>query len=316
MDKYRRARLSKKRNSKKMKVVLVVCFTLVLLMIPTFIYIVNRVKGDIQIVSAQPEKEEENIQKEPEKPKLDNSGYLNLEEDENADSAQMVSENTNGLLTGTKTYPVRTDGKKVAYLTFDDGPSTTNTPEVLKILDKYNIKGTFFVTGNSISAGDKSKELLKQIVKNGHAIGNHTYSHDYKYLYPNRKMNVNNIMSDINKNENLMKEVLGEDFSTKVVRFPGGYWSWQDRTPMKEKMIQEGIQNIDWNALNGDAEGKKKNADELVEFAKKSVEDLGPNADNVVVLMHDTYGKEETVKALPRIIEYLQSKGFEFKSIK
>ena len=129
-------------------------------------------------------------------------------------------------------------------------------------------------------------------------------------------MNVNNIMSDINKNENLMKEVLGEDFSTKVVRFPGGYWSWQDRTPMKEKMIQEGIQNIDWNALNGDAEGKKKNADELVEFAKKSVEGLGPNADNVVVLMHDTYGKEETVKALPRIIEYLQSKGFEFKSIK
>lgn len=61
---------------------------------------------------------------------------------------------------------------------------------------------------------------------------------------------------------------------------------------------------------------EKENADELVEFAKKSVEDLGPNADNVVVLMHDTYGKEETVKALPRIIEYLQSKGFEFKSIK
>ncbi len=61
---------------------------------------------------------------------------------------------------------------------------------------------------------------------------------------------------------------------------------------------------------------KKKNADELVEFAKKSVEALGPNADNVVILMHDTYGKEETVKALPRIIEYLQSKGFEFKSIK
>ena len=250
------------------------------------------------------------------KAKTNELEYLPFDKDPNADDGKVVSEYTNGLLKGTLQYPVRKDGKKIVYLTFDDGPSTTNTPEVLKILDKYNIKGTFFVTGNSISAGDKSKELLKQIVKNGHAIGNHTYSHDYKYLYPNRKMNVNNIMSDINKNENLMKEVLGEDFSTKVVRFPGGYWSWQDRTPMKEKMIQEGIQNIDWNALNGDAEGKKKNADELVEFAKKSVEDLGPNADNVVVLMHDTYGKEETVKALPRIIEYLQSKGFEFKSIK
>lgn len=242
--------------------------------------------------------------------------YSSFDQDSNAEDAKIVSEYTNGLLKGTLQYPVRKDGKKIAYLTFDDGPSTTNTPEVLSILDKYNIKGTFFVTGKSISAGEKSKDLLKQIVKNGHAIGNHTYSHDYKYLYPNRKMNVNNIISDINKNNDLMKEVLGEKFSTRVVRFPGGYWSWQDRTPMKEKMIDVGIENIDWNALNGDAEGKKKSATELVEFAKKSIDSLGPNADNVVILMHDTYGKEETVKSLPSIIEYLQSKGFEFKSIK
>ncbi|MDK0759866.1 polysaccharide deacetylase family protein [Clostridium perfringens] len=146
------------------------------------------------------------------KAKTNELEYLPFDKDPNAEDGKVVSEYTNGLLKGTLQYPVRKDGKKIAYLTFDDGPSTTNTPEVLKILDKYNIKGTFFVTGNSISAGDKSKELLKQIVKNGHAIGNHTYSHDYKYLYPNRKMNVNNIMSDINKNENLMKEVLGEDF--------------------------------------------------------------------------------------------------------
>ncbi|MDZ4992454.1 polysaccharide deacetylase family protein [Clostridium perfringens] len=258
----------------------------------------------------------DDVKKADNEEKTNKLEYLSFEEDPNAEDAKVVSEYTNGLLKGTLQYPVRKDGKKVAYLTFDDGPSTTNTPEVLKILDKYNIKGTFFVTGNSISAGDKSKDLLKQIVKNGHAIGNHTYSHDYKYLYPSRKMNVNNIITDINKNNDLMKEVLGEDFSTRVVRFPGGYWSWQERTPMKEKMMEVGIQNIDWNALNGDAEGKKKNAAELVEFAKKSIDSLGPNADNVVILMHDTYGKEETVKALPSIIEYLQSKGFEFKSIK
>lgn len=261
-------------------------------------------------------KESDDVKKADNEEKTNKLEYLSFEEDPNAEDAKIVSEYTNGLLKGTLQYPVRKDGKKVAYLTFDDGPSTTNTPEVLNILDKYNIKGTFFVTGNSISAGDKSKDLLKQIVKNGHAIGNHTYSHDYKYLYPNRKMNVNNIISDINKNNELMKEVLGENFSTRVVRFPGGYWSWQERTPMKEKMIEVGIENIDWNALNGDAEGKKKNASELVEFAKKSIDSLGPNADNVVILMHDTYGKEETVKALPSIIEYLQSKGFEFKSIK
>ena len=85
---------------------------------------------------------------------------------------------------------------------------------------------------------------------------------------------------------------------------------------MKDAMEQDGYYNVDWNALDKDAEGKKKNADELVQCTKESVEALGPNADSVVLLMHDTYGKEETVKALPRIIEYLQSKGFEFRTIK
>ena len=248
--------------------------------------------------------------------KLDNSGYLSFEEDHNADDAVIVAENTKGLLNGTKQYPVRTDGKKVVYLTFDDGPSTTNTPQVLDILDNYNVKATFFVLGSSIDKSEKAKEVLKETVKRGHAIANHTYGHDYSYLYPNRTMNVDNILSDLEKSQNSMKAVLGKDFSTRVIRLPGGYWSWQGRTPMKEAMDNKGYYNVDWNALNKDAEGKKKNADELLQCVKDSVEFLGPNADSVVLLMHDTYGKEETVNALPRIIEYLQSQGFEFRSIK
>ena len=262
------------------------------------------------------ENSKDNIDKEPEKPKLDNSGYLSLEEDPNADDAAIVSENTNALLTGTKQYPVRNDGKKVAYLTFDDGPSTTNTPKVLETLEKYNIKGTFFVLGKSIEKSEESKEILKTIAKDGHAIANHTYGHDYKYLYPNRVMNVNNIVSDIEKNNEIMRNVLGKDFSTRVIRFPGGYWSWNGRTPMKEVMNEKGYFNVDWDALNSDAEGKKKDAAGLLAKTKESVEALGPNADSVVILMHDTYGKEETVKALPQIIEYLQNKGFEFRTIK
>lgn len=261
-------------------------------------------------------KDEANDKDKVEENKLDNSGYLSFEEDPNADDAAMVAENTKGLLNGTKQYPVRTDGKKVVYLTFDDGPSTTNTPQILDVLDQYNIKATFFVLGSSIDKGDEAKEVLKETVERGHAIANHTYSHDYSYLYPNRTMNVNNIISDLEKSQNSMKAVLGKDFSTRVIRLPGGYWSWEGRTAMKEAMEQNGYYNVDWNALNKDAEGKKKNADELVQCTKESVENLGPNADSVVLLMHDTYGKEETVKALPRIIEYLQSQGFEFRTIK
>ena len=261
-------------------------------------------------------KNESNDNNKEENNKLDNSGYLSFEEDPNADDAAMVAENTKGLLNGTKQYPVRTDGKKVVYLTFDDGPSTTNTPQVLDILDRYNVKATFFVLGSSIDKSEEAKEVLKEEVKRGHAIANHTYSHDYSYLYPNRVMNVDNILSDLEKSQNSMKSVLGQDFSTRVIRFPGGYWSWEGRTAMKEAMEQNGYYNVDWNALNKDAEGKTKNADELLQCTKDTVEALGPNADSVVLLMHDTYGKEETVKALPRIIEYLQSKGFEFRTIK
>ena len=206
--------------------------------------------------------------------------------------------------------------EKIAYITFDDGPSPTNTPGVLDVLDKYNVKATFFVLGTSIDANDQAKALLKKEVARGHAIGNHTYSHNYSYLYPNKVMNVNNIVSDLQKNENAMKEVLGKDFTTRVIRLPGGYWSWDGRTAMKEAMEQDGYYNVDWNALDKDAEGPKKNADQLVQCTKESVEALGPNADSVVLLMHDTYGKEETVKALPRIIEYLQSQGYEFRTIK
>ena len=247
---------------------------------------------------------------------LDNSGYLKLEDDPNADDASIVSENINSLLTGNKHYPVRTDGKKVVYLTFDDGPSITNTPNILKILDEYNIKATFFVMGKSLDSNDEAKDLLKEIVKNGHSIGNHTYSHNYNYLYPNRTMNVDNIMNDLNKNSELMKSILGKDFSTRVIRLPGGYWSWNGRTEVKNKFYELGIENIDWNALTGDAEGKKKNPDELFSYLKTTVNNLGDKADSITILMHDTYGKENTVKALPEIIDYFKDKGFEFRTIK
>ena len=309
-------------KNKKKAIILVICVLIISVVGIGIKGIPDQNKENVQITTKpneeinQENKEVTDNSEEVESNILDNSGYLSLEEDSNADDAAMVAENTKGLLNGTKQYPVRTDGKKVVYLTFDDGPSTTNTPQVLDILDNYNVKATFFVLGSSIDKSEKAKEVLKETVKRGHAIANHTYGHDYSYLYPNRTMNVDNILSDLEKSQNSMKAVLGKDFSTRVIRLPGGYWSWQGRTPMKEAMDNKGYYNVDWNALNKDAEGKKKNADELLQCVKDSVEFLGPNADSVVLLMHDTYGKEETVNALPRIIEYLQSQGFEFRSIK
>ena len=318
---YNRSRY-RREKSKKNIIILIICLLIVGVAFIGIKFIPKANKENVQ-VTIKPDEEIDSEDKEVtdnseevENNILDNSGYLSFEEDPNADDVAIVAENTKGLLNGTKHYPVRTDGKKVVYLTFDDGPSTTNTPVILDVLDRYNVKGTFFTLGKSIESSEEAKDILKETVKRGHAIANHTYGHDYKYLYPNGVMNVNNITSDLEKSENSMREVLGKDFSTRVIRLPGGYWSWEGRTPMKEAMEQNGYYNVDWNALNKDAEGKPKNADELLQSTKDTIEALGPDADSVVLLMHDTYGKEETVKALPQIIEYLQDKGFEFRTIK
>ena len=321
----------RKQKKKKNIIILITCALIISSAVIGTKLVLKQNKGNVQVTTKPNEetnsqdkevvdnfedKEVTGNSEELESNIVDNSGYLSFEEDPNADDAAMVAENTKGLLNGTKHYPVRTDGKKVVYLTFDDGPSTTNTPGILDVLDRYNVKATFFILGKSIEGNEEAKNILKETAKRGHAIANHTYSHDYSYLYPNRTMNVDNIVSDIEKNNSIMKEVLGEDFSTRVIRFPGGYWSWEGRTAMKEAMDQNGYYNVDWNALNKDAEGKPKNADELLQSTKETVEALGPEADSVVLLMHDTYGKEETVKALPQIIEYLQEKEFEFRTIK
>ncbi|MDU4883811.1 polysaccharide deacetylase family protein [uncultured Clostridium sp.] len=312
----------RREKSKKNAIILIICILIISVVVVGIKFIPKQDKENVQVTTNSDEeinsgdKEVTGNYQELESNILDNSGYLSLEEDPNADDAAMVAENTKGLLNGTKQYPVRTDGKKVVYLTFDDGPSTTNTPGVLEVLDRYNVKATFFTLGKSIEANEEAKDILKETVKRGHAIANHTYGHDYSYLYPNRTMNVDNILSDLERSQNSMKAVLGQDFSTRVIRFPGGYWSWEGRTAMKEAMEQNGYYNVDWNALNKDAEGNVKNADELLQSTKDTIEVLGPNADSVVLLMHDTYGKEETVKALSQIIEYLQGKGFEFRTIK
>ena len=88
--------------------------------------------------------------------------------------------------------------------------------------------------------------------------------------------------------------------------------SWKGMSELDVYLKDNNMTYIDWNALSKDAEGKKKNADEHVQCAVETSE----GKEIVVLLMHDTYGKEETVKALPQIIEYLQGKGFEFRTMK
>lgn len=209
-------------------------------------------------------------------------------------------------------YDYSNNGKKIVFLTFDDGTSKTNTPEVLRILDENNIKATFFLTGSNIeNGGETARELVKQEFESGHAIANHSYSHDCNKLYPGRNLDMKAFKEDYEKNDKLLKSILGENFTTHVMRCPGGYMSWKNMDELDEYLEKNNIASIDWNALNADAEGPKKNAKQLAQYAIKTSE----GKEMVVLLMHDTYGKEETVKALPTIIKYFKDNGYEFRTL-
>ena len=202
------------------------------------------------------------------------------------------------------------NGEKIVFLTFDDGTSTTVTPQILKTLKDENVKATFFLTGQNIERGGaKAKELIKQEFEEGHAIANHSYSHNYGILYPNRVLNLESFKEDFKKTDVILKDVLGPYFSTEVIRCPGGHMSWKGMQPLDKYLDENGIASIDWNALSGDAEGKKKNPQELYDYAVKT----SAGKDMVVILMHDTYGKENTAKALPQIIKYYKDNGYKFK---
>lgn len=212
------------------------------------------------------------------------------------------------MLNGT--YEGDLADEKMVFLTFDDGPSN-NTIEVLNVLKKYDVHGTFFVLGNSVK---NNPEYLKKVYEGGNAIGNHTYNHSYKKIYPNQEISVPSYMEEYYKTEDAIKSVLGQGFSSKLIRMPGGemsrrYYKDAALPTFKDRLKTEKIASVDWNALNGDAEGKNYSVNELVEYAKKS--SAGKN--HVVLLMHDTEQKYLTVRALPQIIEYFKAEGYSFK---
>lgn len=197
--------------------------------------------------------------------------------------------------------PYKLDGKKVAYLTFDDGPSSNLTPRILDILKKYDIKATFFLIG---TMANENSELVKREKNEGHSVCIHSYSHDYKYVYSSTE----NFLSDVKRCEMVIKSILGDDYEAKLIRFPGG--SFGNRlNPYKEAVKKAGYRYVDWNALNGDAEAKYVSIDKLISRLKETA----AGQEHLVILMHDAPAKETTVQALPSIIEYLKGKGYEFK---
>lgn len=199
--------------------------------------------------------------------------------------------------------PYKSDGKKVAYLTFDDGPSPNNTPKILDILKMNNIKATFFLIGQ---CAEQNSELVRREVSEGHTVGNHTYSHNMRYIYSNPAT----FVSDLDKGDRTIKSIIGDDYNLKLIRFPGGSFGTRLQ-PFREAAKKAGYHYVDWNDLTGDAEHNNVPVDNLLNELKKYT-----TQEHVVILMHDAPAKVTTVQALPQVIEYLKSKGYAFGTLK
>lgn len=302
--KYKSKNNNKSKNTYKTKMI-ILCMSIALLVIAGGAIMAQRFISYRDVVQAKENQTISNDNNEA----SDNQGNndnLNIPHDSPAFVEKYLDQQMKGQM------PDGADGVKAVYLTFDDGPSETVTPKILDILKSENVHGTFFVLGKAIDSSNKNKELIERIISEGNAIGNHSYSHDYNYLYPNRIVNLDHCKEELEKTNAALKKVLGNDFSTKAIRLPGGHMTWKGTAPLDEYFKENGYSYIDWNALSKDAEGPKKNAEQLVQQA---IETSGTKQ-KVVLLMHDTYGKEETAKSLPDIIRHFKDNGYEFRVIR
>lgn len=186
------------------------------------------------------------------------------------------------------------EGRKVVYLTFDDGPSH-NTGRILDILDEYNVKATFFTIGNE---AEEFVDEYKRIVEDGHSIGMHSYSHKYNEIYKS----VEAFDEDFNKVSSYIESVTGT--APKLYRFPGGSSNLVSSIPMEnfiKYLNDKGITYFDWNVSAQDAEGKELPVDTLLENIFKDIN----KKDICVVLMHDADNLGTTVDMLPELLKRL-----------
>lgn len=196
--------------------------------------------------------------------------------------------------------------EKQVYLTFDDGPSKDVTPQILDILKEHDVKATFFVLGARV---DLYPETLKRTFEEGHYIANHGYSHQYSKIYENE----DTVFQEYVECDNSIRNAIGiPEFNSYLFRFPGGSSGGRYekiKAQAREHFKNYGVAFTNWNCLTGDAEGKNTKEECIQEFMETK-----EGRNSLVVLMHDSNEKTQTVESLPDIIMQLKSEGYTFKT--
>ena len=177
---------------------------------------------------------------------------------------------------------------KTVYLTFDDGPTPGVTEHVLSMLSEHNAKATFFCIGNCV---EKHPELFDKLMEEGHAIGNHTYSH-----YNGWKVSLNNYLEDVEK--------CNQIFKSKLFRPPYGKLS-----PFQFIHLRNSYTIVMWDVLSMDYDSRLSS-----ETCLENV--LHHVRNGSVITFHDSVKAWPRLKEiLPQILQELSTQGFTFSVI-
>lgn len=196
-----------------------------------------------------------------------------------------------------------TTTKKV-YLTFDDGPGS-QTGKILDILKKNHVKATFFVTGKEDAS---SKKIYQRIVKEGHTLAMHSYSHIQDVIYDSKEA----FEKDLKQINRCLYEATG--VHTKFYRFPGGSSTQNTSLPIQnfiDVLNKNHYLYLDWNVISPDINNANATKEQVVTGVMQGVDAY----DTAVVLMYDVADKPMTVKALPSIIKQIKAKNYELLSV-
>lgn len=178
--------------------------------------------------------------------------------------------------------------RKVVFLTFDDGPIPEVTPWVLDTLDRYGIKATFFMVGDNVR---RHPELLEEVRRRGHAVGNHTMHH-----LQGMKVTAYSYMHDISEANDLI--------DSPLFRPPHGLLRWKQARAIKDRynLVMYDLVTRDYS--------KKLNPEQVFNNVRRYARN------GSIIVFHDSLKAEKNMKAvLPRAIEYLRSLGYEFEPL-
>lgn len=188
----------------------------------------------------------------------------------------------------------------MVYLTFDDGPSSS-TPALLEVLKEEGVPATFFIASN------RHPDLIKQIYDDGHALGVHTYTHEYDYVYWHKEA----YLADFARCYLTILDATG--YRPRIFRFPGGSVNSYNKHLVRElvtEMEGRGFVYYDWNVTSEDASTATTYEEQLENLITQSA-----NKKRIIALMHDTKKNDQIAQVVRDYIRYMKENGYRFASL-